>query len=273
MQRYDGRRRSSSKRESQGCRKETSLERETRGDLERSMIEQRALEAVMQREREQTNANQTILQQLEELKEAMENNNEQGGKTKMAESIEEAERSPFSQEILQALILAKCALPTFSSIFHGTGNAVQHMKAYNLTLMPWAQHQAMLCKYFPASLTGEASLWFDNLCEGSVTSFTQLKTLFLGNYIINNRAKVGIENAPNLKKAYGKSLRSLTTRWRTMCSESAGEVSERHLILAFVSALYPTDLLYVEIFQHKNKIDMQELREYQEEFIALEENK
>ncbi|XP_026420276.1 uncharacterized protein LOC113316278 [Papaver somniferum] len=192
---------------------------------------------------------------------------------KLVEAIEEAERSSFSREIFQAPIPAKCALPAFSSIFDGTGNSVQHMKAYNLTLMPWDQHQAVLCKYFPASLTGEASLWFNNLSEGFITSFAQLQRLFLGNYIRSNRTKAGIENAFTLKKAHGESLRSQVTRWRTICSASAGEVSERQLIPAFVNALYPTDLLYVEIFRVRHEIDMQELREYQEEFITLEEKR
>ncbi|XP_026378071.1 uncharacterized protein LOC113272455 [Papaver somniferum] len=204
----------------------------------------------------------------------MRNNNRRGGgKMKLAEAIEEAERSPFSRDILQSPVPAKYVLPIFSSIFNGTGNAVQHMKAYNLTLMPWAQHQAVLCKYFPASLTGEASLWFDNLSKGYVTSFAQLQRLFLGNYITSNHPKTGIENVFTLKRAHGESLRSLVTRWRTICTKSAGEVSERHLILAFVNALYPTDLIYVEIFRIRRDIDMQETREYQEEFITLEEKK
>ncbi|XP_026438996.1 uncharacterized protein LOC113337549 [Papaver somniferum] len=206
VQRYDGRRGSTSEREIQRCRRETSLERDARRSLERSIVEQRTSEVAKQREKEQTDANQTILRQLEELKASMKNNNKQGGKMKLAEAIEEAERSPFSREILQAPILAKCALPTFSSIFDGTGSTVQHMKAYNLTLMSWAQHQAVLCKYFPSSLTGEASLWFDNLCEGSVTSFAQMQRFFLGNYITSNRAKAGIEHAFNLKKAHGEIL-------------------------------------------------------------------
>lgn len=98
-----------------------------------------------QREIEQITANQAILQQLEKLRTAMiDSNRRGGGKMRLGESIEEAEKSPFSREKLQAPSPAKCPLPAFSSIFDGTGNAVQHMKAYNLTLMPWAQHQAVL---------------------------------------------------------------------------------------------------------------------------------
>ncbi|XP_026439095.1 zinc finger CCCH domain-containing protein 13-like [Papaver somniferum] len=98
-QRYDGSRGSSSERERQRIRRETSVERDTSRSLERSMIEQRALEAVMQRDIEQTNTNQAILQQLEKLKTLIENNGGRGGKMKLAEAIEEAERSPFSREI------------------------------------------------------------------------------------------------------------------------------------------------------------------------------
>lgn len=53
----------------------------------------------------------------------------------------------------------------------------------------------------------------------------------------------------------------------------AGRVDERNLILAFINALFPTDLLYTQIFKIKGSITMEELHEYQEEYIALEEKK
>ena len=56
-----------------------------------------------------------------------------------------------------------------------------------------------------------------------------------------------------------------------MCSEMAGRVDERYLILSFINAMFATNLLYVQIFRVKNTITMTELRELQEEYIALEE--
>ncbi|XP_026450814.1 ent-copalyl diphosphate synthase, chloroplastic-like [Papaver somniferum] len=51
----------------------------------------------------------------------------------------------------------------------------------------------------------------------------------------------------------------------------AGRVDERNIILAFINALFPTDVLYTHIFKMKDRISMAELREYQEEYIDLEE--
>ncbi|XP_026416040.1 uncharacterized protein LOC113311414 [Papaver somniferum] len=56
-----------------------------------------------------------------------------------------------------------------------------------------------------------------------------------------------------------------------MCSEMGRRVDERHLILAFINSLFATDLLYTQIFRVKDTIIMSELREFQEEYIALEE--
>ncbi|XP_026415792.1 uncharacterized protein LOC113311154 [Papaver somniferum] len=56
-----------------------------------------------------------------------------------------------------------------------------------------------------------------------------------------------------------------------MSSEMAGRGDERNLILAFINALFPTDLLFTQIFRMKDRITMADLREYQEEYIALEE--
>ncbi|XP_026377998.1 uncharacterized protein LOC113272368 [Papaver somniferum] len=240
-------------------------------------MEQEGLEEEVeprQREIKQTDTNQAILRQLEELRATMNDSNRRGGgRMKLVEATEEAERSPFSHEILQAPFPTKFTLPIFSSIFDGTRNAIQHMKSYNLTLLQWLQYKAVMCKYFPMSLTREALSWFDNLHEGSITSFAQLQRLFLENYISNNLLRAGIETAFDLKKAHGESLRSLTACWRTKCGELAGRVSERYLILVFINSMYATDLLYIEIFRLKDKLTMQELREYHEEYIALEEKK
>ncbi|XP_026384571.1 uncharacterized protein LOC113280129 [Papaver somniferum] len=165
----------------------------------------------------------------------------------------------------------KCKLPTFTNIFDETTCAIQHIKAYVRTLLQWEYHDAVLCKYFPASLSGEALKWFEGLPTKTIRSFNHLQSIFLGAYINNNVLRPGIKQVFGLQRRTNKDLRSLTTRWRTMCSEIAGRVDERNLILAFINALFATDLLYTQIFRIKETISMTELREYQEEYIALEQ--
>ncbi|XP_026416109.1 uncharacterized protein LOC113311491 [Papaver somniferum] len=128
-----------------------------------------------------------------------------------------------------------------------------------------------MCKYFAASLAGEALKWFEGLPIESVSSFHHLQNIFLGQYVSNNPSRPGIETAFRLRRRTNESLRHPTTRWRTMFSEMGRRVDERHLILAFINALFATDLLYTQIFRIKDTITMSELREFQEEYIALEE--
>ncbi|XP_026451643.1 uncharacterized protein LOC113351965 [Papaver somniferum] len=164
----------------------------------------------------------------------------------------------------------KCTLPVLTNIFDGTTCAVQHIKAYIISLLQWEDNDAVLCKYFPTSLTGEALQWFEGFPMGTIRSFNHLQSIFLGAYISNNMLRPGIEKVFSLRRRINEGLRNLTTRWRTMCSEMPGRVDERNLILAFINALFTIALLYTQIFRIKDTITMTELREYQEEYIALE---
>ncbi|XP_026384600.1 uncharacterized protein LOC113280158 [Papaver somniferum] len=215
-------------------------------------------------------SNGEILREIKELRELMEKGKD-GGRRQLQEAIEEASKIPFARRIQLVKIPTKFTLPTFASIFDGSTCAVQHIKAYNLALLQYEDNEAVLCKYFPASLTGEALKWFDRFSICSIRSLKHLQSLFLGQYISNNILRSGIDKVFSLRRRTNESMRSTTTRWRKMCSEMAGRVDERNLILAFINALFPTDLLYIQIFRMKDRITMAEMREYQEEYIAIEE--
>ncbi|XP_026420401.1 uncharacterized protein LOC113316440 [Papaver somniferum] len=216
------------------------------------------------------NLNQEVLIELRDMR-ALINNSRRGGRVQLAEAIEEAAKSPFTYEIMHTDIPEKCVLPMLASIFSGSESAVQHLKQYTFSLMQWIRNDAVLCRYFLASLTGEALSWFDGLPEKSISSFKDLQSIFLTTYISNNLLRPGIKTLFNLRRRPTESLRGLVTRWRIVCSELAGRVDERNFILTFVNALIPTDLLYTHIFIFRNSITMNEMREYQEEYIALEE--
>ncbi|XP_026430921.1 uncharacterized protein LOC113328042 [Papaver somniferum] len=193
------------------------------------------------------------------------------GRRQQEEAVKEAGKTPFIKEIQRAPIPPKCSLPAFTSIFDGSACAIQHVKAYSRCSLQWENYDAVMCKYFAASLAGEALKWFEGLPVESIGSFHHLQNIFLGQYISNNLSRPGIETAFGLRRRTNESLRHLTARWRTMCSEMGRRVDERHLILTFINALFATDLLYTQIFRVKYTITMSELREFQEEYISLEE--
>ncbi|XP_026384547.1 uncharacterized protein LOC113280108 [Papaver somniferum] len=185
-----------------------------------------------------------------------------GGRRQLDEAIEEAGKTPFARQIQLAEVPSKCTLPVFTDIFDESTCAVKHIRAYSRSLLQWKENDAVLCKYFPASLTGEALQWFEGFPIGTIRSFHHLQNIFLGKYISNNMLRPGIEKVFSLRRRINESLRSLITRWRSMCSEMAGRVDERNLILAFINTLFPTDLLYMQIFRTKDTINMAELREF-----------
>ncbi|XP_026428162.1 uncharacterized protein LOC113324039 [Papaver somniferum] len=207
---------------------------------------------------------------MAELREMM-TTRRNGGKRKLEEAVEEAGKTPFTRQIQRVEIPSKCILPVFTSIFDGSACAIQHVKAYTRSLLQWENNDAVMCKYFAASLAGEDLKWFEGLAVESIGSFHHLQNVFLGQYISNNMSRPGIETTFRLRRRTNETLRHLTTRWRTMFCEMGRRVDERHLILAFINALFPTDLLYTQIFRIKDTITMSELREFQEEYIALEE--
>ncbi|XP_026420253.1 uncharacterized protein LOC113316250 [Papaver somniferum] len=257
-------------------RQEDELQRRvnlTRDEEERRRPGEGRLSVIRGRHHEEDggNLNQKVLNELRDMR-ALINNLRRGGRVQLAEAIEEADKSLFTYEIMHTDIPEKCVLPMLASIFIGSESAVQYLKQYTLSLMQWGRNDAVLCRYFTASLTGEALTWFDGLPENSISSFKDFQWIFLTTYIRNNLLRPGIKTMFNLRRRPTESLRGLVTRWRTVCSELAGRVDEKNFILAFMNALIPTDLLYTQIFIIRNSITMNELREYQEEYIALEEN-
>ncbi|XP_026379641.1 uncharacterized protein LOC113274479 [Papaver somniferum] len=253
-------------------RKETE-EREIEEAIRQNNHENRLRQAILKRHMQQDldqTMSEEILREMTELREMM-TARKNSGRRQLEEAVEEAGKTPFARKIQIAIIPPKCNLHVFTSIFDGSTCAVQHIKAYSRSLLEYEENDAMLCKYFPASLTGEALQWFEGLLVGTIRSFRHLQNIFVGQYISNNMSRPGIETAFGLRRRFNESLCHLTTRWRTMCSEMIRRVDERFLILAFVNALFPTDLLYTQIFRIKDTITMSELREFQEEYTALEE--
>ncbi|XP_026459190.1 uncharacterized protein LOC113359832 [Papaver somniferum] len=251
--------------------REREIQEVVRQNRHDNRVRQARLKRPMQQDAYQL-MSEEILRELVEMREMMTLRRD-GGRRQLDEAIEEAGKTPFARQIQLAAVPAKCILPVFTNIFDGSTCEIHHIRAYSLSLLQWEENDAVLCKYFPASLTGEALQWFEGLPVGRIRSFHHLQNLFLGQYIRNNMLRLGIEKVFSLRRRTNEILRSLTTRWRSMFSEMAGRVDERNLILAFINALFATDLLYTQIFRVKDAITMAELRKYQEEYIALEEKK
>ncbi|XP_026378127.1 uncharacterized protein LOC113272519 [Papaver somniferum] len=183
--------------------------------------------------------------------------------------MQEAVQSPISENLLKLPFPRKCSLPTFTSPFTGTGDAIEHLRTYRMTLTQWDHYDVALCKFFPANLIDEAPMWFNNLLKGSFVSFAHLSELLLETYIHNSRVRPEVDALFQISRGPNESLRSLVTRWRKLCAE-IGKVPEAYAILDFKNSLRKTDPIFFRMYKTMPK-NFGKLREIQEDYVALEE--
>lgn len=187
----------------------------------------------------------------------------------MVEVINEAEKSPFTRGLEQAQFLPKCTLPTFPSRYDGTRDAVKHIKMYMMSLLQWKNNDVVMCKFFPASLEGEAKNWFYTLPEGSIGNYGALVETFLETYMHNNIARPRVNKLFTLARRFREPLRSLTDRWRKLCTD-IGKVPVDQQIFGFENFLGKSDPIWIAMFTEKPQTP-KEMRKMQEHYIALEE--
>ncbi|XP_026458716.1 uncharacterized protein LOC113359265 [Papaver somniferum] len=151
---------------------------------------------------------------------------------KLAEVISEAEKTPFTRELEKAPFPPKCTLPTFTSRFDGTGEAVEHVKMYMMSLLQWKSNDVVMCKSFLIALP-------------------RVNKLF------------------TLERRFKEPLRSLTDRWRKLCTD-IGKAPVDQQIFGFENSFGKYDPIWIDMFTEKPQT-LKEMRKMQEHYIALEE--
>ncbi|XP_026399689.1 uncharacterized protein LOC113295573 [Papaver somniferum] len=126
-----------------------------------------------------------------------------------------------------------------------------------------------MCKFFLASLEGEARKWFYNLSPGTVDSYETLVEAFLETYMHKNRPRPRVNRLFTLARRFREPLRSLNDRWRNLCTE-IGKVPVDQQIFGFENALGRSDPIWIAMFTEKPQT-LKEMRKMQQHFIALEE--
>ncbi|XP_021863554.1 uncharacterized protein [Spinacia oleracea] len=86
-------------------------------------------------------------------------------------------RTPFCEDIMNAPKEPKVKTPTIEA-YDGTTDPDMHLVVYRHHMYVQGANEATWCKYFPATLKGVASKWFERLPPGSIASFDELQTLF-----------------------------------------------------------------------------------------------
>ena len=96
--------------------------------------------------------------------------------------------SDFSHELLQYVILHTTMIPHMPK-YDGTIDPDDHIDNYECTMTSIKMDRRFTYTYFPCTLTSNAGKWFKSLRSGNISSFEQLKYLFLNNFIQLRKCK------------------------------------------------------------------------------------
>ncbi|XP_026416274.1 uncharacterized protein LOC113311685 [Papaver somniferum] len=153
--------------------------------------------------------------------------------------------------------------------FDGTGDAGEHIKMYIMSLLEWKNYDVVMCKFFPASLEGEANNWFYTLPDESIGNYGVLVETFLEIYMHNIISLPRVNKLFTLARRFREPLRSLTDRWRKLCTD-IGKVPVDQQIFGFENSLGKSDPIWIAMYTEKPQT-LREMRKMQENYIALEE--
>ncbi|GAA0183842.1 hypothetical protein LIER_31188 [Lithospermum erythrorhizon] len=105
------------------------------------------------------------------------------GQTRMGTNMELAGLAPFSPDIRSTTMLVGMKFPSFTK-FTGKMDPEEHIVEFQSQMS--FQHPCIKVYYraFPSSLAGPALKWFDQLSEGCITSFEELKRWFTRTYVV-----------------------------------------------------------------------------------------
>ncbi|XP_026459064.1 uncharacterized protein LOC113359687 [Papaver somniferum] len=138
-----------------------------------------------------------------------------------------------------------------------------------MSLLQWKNYDVVMCKFFPASLEGEAKIWFYTLPDESIGNCGVLVETFLETYMHNNISRPRVNKLFTLARRFREPLRSLTDRWRKLCTD-IGKVPVDQQIFGFENSLGKSDPIWIAMYTEKPQI-LREMGKMQEHYIALEE--
>ena len=119
----------------------------------------------------------------------------------MSRPLRRAARSPFSEEIEQALMPSRFTGP------------VEHVNHYIHMMSLHTHNDVLMCKVFPSSLSSTALRWFNGLQKGSIRSFAELIQEFGARFVMCSRVPQSVAALLSIKMGVDETLRSYASRW------------------------------------------------------------
>ena len=120
--------------------------------------------------------------------------------------------SPFTALINGHPLPLKFKMPSLDS-YDGTRDPFDHIATFKTTMHLQGVPDEIMCRAFPTTLKGPARVWFSKIPSNSVSSFEELRKLFVNNIIGGQRHKRSSSSLLSIEQWENESLRSFITRF------------------------------------------------------------
>ena len=181
--------------------------------------------------------------------------------------------SPFIDDIAFADLPERFAFPTMPK-YDGKSDPDQHLAQYRqimlAAVLPADKRHAAMCRGFGISLIGPALMWWTNLPQGKITSFSHLTDIFVEQFA---SSRVMVKTSDDLYRIVmrpDESYRDLLKRF-TAEMVSIPNCDPNIAVQAFKRALPPTCGLYQELVL-KRVTTWPEVQSYVWSHINLQED-
>jgi hypothetical protein len=132
-------------------------------------------------------------------------------------------------------------------------------------------NDALMCKLFPSSLGEVALRWFNQIDQGTISSWDQMAEAFVGRFITNSQRPKGMDALMTMKLGHNESIKNYAARYSETYNDIDG-CGEDVAILTFKLGL-PIDSGLRQSLTKRPPSSMKKLMSRIEQFIRLEEDK
>ena len=108
--------------------------------------------------------------------------------------------SPFTNEVLNRPFPPKFCLPQFES-YDSSKDPLDHIESFKMLMLLQMTPDKVMCRAFPTTLKGAATVWFSKIPLRTIADFEQLNKGFARHFIEEQRHKKPNSHLLNIQQA------------------------------------------------------------------------
>ncbi|CAL9025319.1 unnamed protein product [Prunus brigantina] len=137
------------------------------------------------------------------------------------EFTEEEIPLPYTQDLLQARVVGDSKAPKIP-LYDGMTEPYDHLDNFSYAMKGRGANEATKCRMFPTTLKGPTTSWFKRLARESISSFAELRKVFLERYMIISDRLYTANDLSTVRQRPDEKLRDYITRFNNEYARCEG---------------------------------------------------